>query len=51
MSVFFSSLFQIFIKLDFVNMLKLNQVNDFTNKSLVEVIKWSEKNNVKIKMP
>lgn len=42
------SLFQIFIKLDFVNMLKLNQVNDFTNKSLVEVIKWSEKNNVKI---
>lgn len=42
------SLFQIFIKTDYSNILKFNQVLDFNNKSLVDVIKWSEKNKVKI---
>lgn len=42
------SLFQIATKLDFVTVLKLNQVEDFRDKSLVEVIEWSQKNKIKI---
>ncbi|MCI8346496.1 MAG: PASTA domain-containing protein [Bacilli bacterium] len=42
------SLFQIATKLDMVTILKLNQVEDFRDESLVEVIEWSQKNGIKI---
>lgn len=42
------SLFQMATKLELVNILKLNQVKDFRDKSLVEVIEWSQKNKIKI---
>lgn len=42
------SLFQMATKLELVNILKLNQVEDFRDKSLVEVIEWSQKNKIKI---
>lgn len=42
------SLFQIATKLDLVTILKLNQVEDFRDESLVEVIEWSQKNKIKI---
>ncbi len=42
------SLFQMATKLELVSILKLNQVEDFRDKSLVEVIEWSQKNKIKI---
>lgn len=42
------SFFQIMIKLDLTSILTLSHIKDFRNQSLVEVIKWSEKNKVDI---
>lgn len=45
--IFYSS-FNISNNLGLLNILKTGYVDDFTNKSLVDVIKWSEKNKVEI---
>lgn len=42
------SLFQTAVTLDFIPDLKDGYVRDFTNQSLTEVIKWSQKNHVDI---
>ena len=42
------NLIQIGTNLDLLSILEINNVPDFTNKSLIDVIKWSEKNKVKI---